>query len=238
MLSGSQREQIVHALCSAFPEPADFEFMVATRLEDITAVEIAIALKSNYRDYLLAWVKQMDARSRLKELLQGALSANSTSAELINCCAEFSLVAALPAPLPANEKRTESAGTRAAIQQQNESFASFPPPPALREAFVTLLLRLPGIQRYESRSSLLRALPAAHALDRNSSNARQDLADIVEQLAQLGQTSARQWPLLLLLDAALADIQGYTLADDLQQVRQRLLRHYGVHEHVGPYTYE
>jgi hypothetical protein len=238
VLSGSQREQIVHALRSAFPDQADFEFMVATKLEEVAAVEMAIVLKGNYRDYLLAWIKQMDARSRLKELFQGALSANPTSVELIKCCADFSLMAAMSSPLPGNENRTKSAGIHAAIQQQTELSASLPPPPALCDALVTLLLRLPGIQKYESRSSLLRALPASHTLDRNSSNTRQDLVCIVAQLAQLGQTSARRWPLLLLFDAALADIQGYTLTEDLQQVRRQLLVHYGVHEDVGPYTYE
>ena len=55
------------------------------------------------------------------------------------------------------------------------------------------------IDTFEGRSSLLRALPSVHTLDRNSSNTKQDLVGIVDQLSHLGQTSSQQWPLILLL---------------------------------------
>lgn len=93
-LSGPQREQIIHALKAAFPEQADFTFMTSTKLEDIAAVEMAVSLTSNYRDYLLAWVKQMDARERIKELLRGAYSANSTNTQLIKCCVDLGVLTA------------------------------------------------------------------------------------------------------------------------------------------------
>jgi hypothetical protein len=46
-------------------------------------------------------------------------------------------------------------------------------------------------------------------------------------LARLGQTSSRQWLLILLLDTALEPIRGYALEEDLRQLRQQLIEYYG-----------
>ena len=107
-----------------------------------------------------------------------------------------------------------------------ERLGHVPIPWPLRSTLVSALLRLPDIQTFHVRSNLLHRLPSVNALDRNSTNAKQDLVGIIDQLCLIGQTSSGEWPLILLLDAAIEIIPGYALEEDLQGLRQELLLYY------------
>ena len=219
-LSGLQREWVIQALLDAFPGYADFKYMVAIQLGE--NIEALVPVGSTLRNCVYELVVKMDAQDRMAELLAAALRENSRNPRLLDCQKALGLggqrggaeVAAHP-----------SAG--GLPQQERGPSTTSPLPQPLRTALVAALLRLPGIQQFTVRSALLQALPSMHTLDRNDSNAMQDLMGIIDQLAHLGQTSSRQWPLILLLDTALEYIRGYALEEDLQQLRQQLVEYYG-----------
>lgn len=219
-LSGLQREWVIQALLDAFPGYADFKYMVAIQLGE--NVEALVPVGSTLRNCVYELVVKMDAQDRMAELLAAALRENSRNPRLLDCQKTLGLggqrdgteVAARP-----------SAGSL--LQQERGPSTTSPLPQPLRTALVAALLRLPGILQFTVRSSLLQALPSVHTLDRNSSNTMQDLMGIVDQLAHLGQTSSRQWLLILLLDTALENIRGYALEEDLRYLRQQLVEYYG-----------
>jgi hypothetical protein len=221
VLNGTQREWVINALLDAFPRYADFKYLIAIQLGE--NIETIAPLVSNLRDCVFELVAQMEARGKLEDLLLGALRQNPKNPQLLQCVTKLGLSKASDA----DEVFFQPTNTRD-ISRRNRKSSDIPPLPlSLRTELIAALLRLPGIQRFEGRSSLLHALPSKDTLDRNSSNTKQDLVGIVDQLSHLGQTSSRQWPLILLLDTAVEDIRGYTLEEDIKQLRQQLVEHYG-----------
>ena len=220
LLSGPQREQVVQALLDAFPGYADLKYMVAIQLSE--NIEMLAPVGSSLKNCVYELVVKMDAQDRVAELLAAALRENSRNPRLLDCQKTLGL---------GGQGGDIEAAARLSVgglpQQERGSSATSPLPQLLRTALVNVLLRLPGILQFTVRSSLLQALPSMHTLDRNHNNAMQDLTGIVDQLAYLGQTSSRQWPLILLLDTASEYIRGYTLEENLRQLRQQLVEFYG-----------
>lgn len=219
-LSGLQRERVVQALLDAFPGYADLKYMVAIQLDE--NIEMLAPVGSTLKNCVYELVMRMDAQDRVAELLAAALRENSRNPLLLDCQKTLGLGG------QRGETEVVARPSVGGLPQQQKGPSTPPPlPQPLRTALVDALLRLPGILQVTVRSSLLQALPSMHTLDRNHSNAMQDLVGIVDQLAHLGQTSLRQWPLILLLDTALEYIRGYALEEDLQQLRQQLVEFYG-----------
>jgi hypothetical protein len=221
LLNSIQREQVINALRVAFPRYSDLKFMLSTQLNE--NIEMIVPLGSSLRDCIFELVVQMEAQGRLKELLHGALRQNPKNPQLLQCGMALGFIKASDA-----EEVTSQPTNVGAVTSHGRELSDIPLlPQQLRIALVATLLRLPSIQRFEERSSLLRALPSMYSLDRVSGNTKQDLEGIVDQLSHLGKTSSRQWPLILLLDAAIENVRGYTLEEDIQLLRQQLVEYYG-----------
>jgi len=219
-LSGIQRERVVQALLDAFPGYADLKYMVAMQLDE--NIEALAPVGSTLKNCVYELVARMDAQDRVAELLTAALRENSRNPQLLNCQKTL-----YPGGLGSGTEAAAYPPAGGPPQQKRGPSIISPLSHQLRIELVAILLRLPGILQFTVRSSLLEALPSMYTLDRNHSNAMQDLMGIVDQLAQLGQTSSRQWPLILLLDTALEYIRGYALEEVLQQLRQQLIEFYG-----------
>jgi Effector-associated domain 1 len=219
-LSGLQREWVIQALLDAFPGYADFKYMVAIQLGE--NIEALVPLGGSLRNCVFELVVKMDARGQMAELLEAALRENPHNPQLLECQMKLGF------GRQRGGAEVSARPSDGGLPQRGKGPSTIPPlPQPLRTALVAALLRLPGTLQFSVRSTLLQALPSVHTLDRNESNAKQDLMGIVDQLAHLGRTSSRQWPLLLLLDNALEYIRGYALEEDIQQLRQQLVEYYG-----------
>src|SRR5688500_12578437 len=100
---------------------------------------------------------------------------------------------------------------------------------AEREA-VRLLVRLPAMGKFESRTALLHAaLPSAIVdnLDRDQGSKGTDWTNVVEQLSRLGRLKDGTRPVILVVEAARADVEGTELGVALEEAVAALRRAYG-----------
>jgi hypothetical protein len=94
----------------------------------------------------------------------------------------------------------------------------------LRLDLVRELLRIPGVDSYNFRSTFLIGIPGALTRDQHSAQA--DLNTILDQLDRLGRLTSGHYPLLLVLDNAISYVIGYELETVLKGLRERLAQKY------------
>lgn len=94
----------------------------------------------------------------------------------------------------------------------------------LRMELVRELLRIPGVDSYNFRSTFLIGIPGALMRDEHSAQA--DLNTILDQLDRLGRLTSGHYPLLLMIDNAASYVVGYEVETALKGLRQRLAQKY------------
>lgn len=87
---------------------------------------------------------------------------------------------------------------------------------------VQLLLRMPGMQNYNTRTTLLAGIPNNTSLLRDEGNPYTDISLLISQASQL-YLSSGVWALHLLLDNAQARVTETAYATDLAKLRQQLV---------------
>jgi hypothetical protein len=90
-----------------------------------------------------------------------------------------------------------------------------------RTSLIQLLLRVPGIQSYMTRTALLQGIPNISSLPRDEGNAHTDIDMLVSQLSKLFLASG-EWALLILLENARLRTTGTTLDGELAALQQQL----------------
>ena len=99
----------------------------------------------------------------------------------------------------------------------------------IQRKLIDLLLKIPGIESFQVRSSLLQGLPAL-ALQRNESMARVDLAMMIDSLRQLGRLDRQNGtrPLIILVDNALQYVPvSSAIGEGLVAIKECLGEYYG-----------
>lgn len=97
----------------------------------------------------------------------------------------------------------------------------------LQRELVNTLLELEVTARFSGRSSLLETIPKNLTNDRHEENRQLDLQKIVG-LAVNGQLNDGRYPLLIIIDNALAVAEGGETGRKLKDIKLRLEIHYGV----------
>lgn len=85
-----------------------------------------------------------------------------------------------------------------------------------------LLLRIPGVQGYTTRTALLAGIPSSTSLLRDEGNSYTDISLLVSQLTDL-YLSSGEWAVLIFLDNARSRIEGTMLDEELAVLRQQLI---------------
>jgi Trypsin-like peptidase domain len=99
----------------------------------------------------------------------------------------------------------------------------------IQRKFVDVLLKIPGMDSYSMRSSLLQGLPSP-SLVRDQTIPRLDLNNIISGLQQLGRLDDQGGtrPLILVTDNALQYVsEGGEVANTLHEVKEALTAYYG-----------
>lgn len=99
----------------------------------------------------------------------------------------------------------------------------------IQRRLIDLLLRIPTLQEYSGRSSLLQGLPYV-SLNRSQSDARLDLNNIISELNGLGRLTKEGGMRLVIVvvENALSYVpDGSEIADELHEVNRRLEDYYG-----------
>jgi hypothetical protein len=89
-------------------------------------------------------------------------------------------------------------------------------------SLIRLLLRIPGMQGYTTRTTLLAGIPNSVSLHRDEGNSYTDTSLLVSQLTDL-YLSSGEWALLIFLDNAHSRIAGTMLDEELAVLRQQLV---------------
>jgi hypothetical protein len=196
-------EEFYQALLSAFPTPRSLEQMLSFKMGYNLH---AIAGGNNYGETIFSLIQWAEARAKTLELIKAARADNPGNVALSTFERTYNM--------------------RYVSLHATEPSTNPPIPLLLSTALVDTLLKLPGVDEFRVRSSLLSGLPSVHSLERSSTNARRDLEGVIDQLHHLGRTSPQRWPLVMLVDTAIMSIQGYTLEEEFRQLRQTLLHYY------------
>jgi V8-like Glu-specific endopeptidase len=99
----------------------------------------------------------------------------------------------------------------------------------IQQQLVKVLIRIPELQRFNSRTSLLDGLPPA-PLNRDESSAPADLRSIISGLEKLGRLTKEggMRPVIVVVNNALSIVpEGSEIAGELQKIKQQLEEHYG-----------
>lgn len=87
---------------------------------------------------------------------------------------------------------------------------------------VQLLLRIPGIQSYNMRTTLLSGIPTSMSLPRDEGNSYTDISLLVSQLSDL-YLSSGEWALQIFLENARSRITGTLLDGELANLQRQLV---------------
>ncbi|GHO93820.1 hypothetical protein KSF_038680 [Reticulibacter mediterranei] len=87
---------------------------------------------------------------------------------------------------------------------------------------IQLLLRIPDMQSYTTRTTLLAGVPNSSSLLRNEGNPYTDISLLISQLTDL-YLSSGEWALLIFLNNARSRIIGISLANELETLRHQLV---------------
>ena len=98
----------------------------------------------------------------------------------------------------------------------------------MQRELVSTLMRIPGMNDYQTRNVLVQGLPQG-ALVRNQSMPLVDLNGIVNGLNQLGRLDDKGGtrPLIVVVDNALMLGEGFEVGQDLEKIKQELVNYYG-----------
>lgn len=91
----------------------------------------------------------------------------------------------------------------------------------LQNRLVTLLLQLPGIEEFATRSTLLLGIVNRSSLSRSHTNARADISGIVNQLAQV-RLQDGQRAILFVIDNAIPYVDGFMVGEQLKELRLQI----------------
>ncbi len=92
-----------------------------------------------------------------------------------------------------------------------------------RRSLVQLLLRIPGIEIYMTRTTLLIGIPNTHSLSRDEGNTQNDITMLVSQLSNIFLNDTGEWALQILIENARWRISGTTLDGELATLQQQLI---------------
>jgi len=98
--------------------------------------------------------------------------------------------------------------------------------PQLRKMLIQALLKMPLIDTFDYRRSLTIGIPYTESLMRSPHDARTDLEMIIDQLSDLGRLKSGRWPLLIIIDNALAHMKSSSTEKELQRVQQKIAERY------------
>lgn len=87
---------------------------------------------------------------------------------------------------------------------------------------VQLLLRIPGVQNFTTRTTMLAGIPNSTSLQRAEGSAYDDISLLISQLYNL-HFSSDGWALLIFLDNARSRITGTSLEEELAALQQQLV---------------
>jgi hypothetical protein len=199
VLTDEEILQLRDAIHSAFRSRSSLEQMVQFQLNEALSTIAGGGSYAKILDNLVSWAQ---SANKAEVLIRGARASNPS-----NIC------------LQAFEERYRQ--TRAII---SGNFMTS----TLRKKLIKSILKLQIVESFEGRSALIVGIPAA-SLGRQSTNAQVDLTMIIEGLDKLGQLQSGAWPLLILIENALAFVdEEFMLNTELRQVGDILARAYGI----------
>lgn len=99
----------------------------------------------------------------------------------------------------------------------------------IQAQLIATLLKIPELQRFNSRTELMSGLPPVYP-DRDEASAQADLRGIISGLQKMGRLTSTGGirPVIVVVENALTYVpQGSEIADELQAIRQELESYYG-----------
>lgn len=191
-------------LVEAFPSASAFEEAVHYKTgENISALAgPSNTLPDIVRD-VVNWAAQ---EGRLDELVQAAYEVNT------------------------NNPALDALLSQRRVEFRDEPGSENVPPilnPQLRRALVQALLAMPITESYDGRSQLLMGMPWAANLPRNVDDPEADLDKIVIKVSSYSRLPSGTWPLMLLVDNAVAYSEDPQTEKRLRKVRTKLAHLYG-----------
>lgn len=83
------------------------------------------------------------------------------------------------------------------------------------------------MRTHQDRSLLLNGIPNKDVINRSDSSAYADLASMIDHLDSLGPLSNGVNPLVIFIDNALARLRGFQIYQELDDIKQELMRKFG-----------
>ncbi len=214
VLNGEQAMQLYQALLKAFPSRSALEvavyYQLGTQLPKITK-------QSTLDDMVVDLVQWAEAHDKTDELINVVLTVNPGNPDLQAFAKQYHTASSrLPSTYQTVSPRLPSANQHSAEGTVTRH---------LRTKLVEALLSLPETATFDGRRLLLTGLPWTATLQRSSTRVP-DLHLLVDQLSSLGQLKSGTWPLLLLMDNAIAYAEGTTSEETLRDLRKQLASDY------------
>jgi len=238
-LNHIEQEEFKNALLKAFPKIADLRQLTYFKLG--VNLDEHVNTNSNLSQCVMELIQWGESESRTEELILAALKERPTNVYLVRFATKIGLIAPHlnatngPTQIPLNRpphvgRQNDAMPTMPRINNyaQNDPPPTVSPtiPDTLLKSLVEALTNIPMFRSAEGRDTLLIGLPNTDKLNRYPNNMHVDLMFLVEQLSQFHRLSTGKWPLLVLLDNALALVEGYISYDDLQKLRQQFEHYY------------
>ncbi len=238
-LTSTERQELYYALLSAFPSMGALDQAVYLELGMRVSQIVPIKEPRETVFELVHWAEQND---KLTDLVRGALTVNPGNKKLRAFADHYRR---------SHTHRSEARGfvyegLEAAAAETLESLRAGGNPPAgalesnaevepadtgspispeLRQNLVQRLLQLPMTETFDGRTQLLVSI-APVSLTRDFKSARSDLTSIIDQLSVVSQLRSGHWPLLILLDNAIAFAGKSELAHELHELHQKVAQAY------------
>jgi hypothetical protein len=92
-----------------------------------------------------------------------------------------------------------------------------------RRSLVQLLLNIPDIESYMTRTTLLMGIPNTHSLSRDAGNPQNDINMLVSQLSNIFLNDTGVGALQILIENACSRVSGTTLDGELATLQQQLI---------------
>ena len=203
VLNGRQTKQLREALLKAFPSRSALEEAVYYQLGGKL---VTITPEGSLTDMTFGLINWAESHGKTAELVNAALTVNPGNPALQEFAKSYHETSAMSPPV---------------------GYPSWEDVPTdhLRRELIEALSEMPEADSFQARSSLLTGLPWTSTLMRDS-NPMVDVRLLVDQLSNLGQLKSGAWPLLLLIDNAIAYAEGSATEETLRHLRQRLAAAY------------
>lgn len=210
-LSASEKKELFNAFLNAFPSVSALEQAVYYQLD--LRLDYIVARSSPMYDQVFQVIQWAEANGKLGDLLQGAIAINPSNQALQSFYKRFA----------ANAQADEQSEGRLTT---SSSPAVGPITPQLRRSLVQTLKQVPRMGEFSRRTLLLVGIPAAASLARDARDPERDLGLIVDQLSNIGRLKSGQWPLLLLVDNAIAYTEDPSVKKRLSEIDKKLSKMY------------